>query len=139
MSADIEAAGTVQEVNRANAYAAMASARNTEARTPLLEMEADFWSTLRPYAKDVLDWVTSLKDKDLNVGVFPVPEAVRRWNSKGQAVGAIVNSARGIDGAAKEKVANWFSSHWDAFVDGAKKAGTSVGEFINSFMSRVLS
>lgn len=138
-SADIDTALTTQELNRANTQAALASARNTEARTPLLEMEADFWRTLQPFAKDVFDWVRSLKDDGMNIGVFPVPKGVRDFNDKGQAVGAIVNSARGIDAKAKENVANFFSSNWEKFVSGAKSAGKSVGEYINSFLDRLKS
>ena len=62
---------------------------------------------------------------------------VRDFNDKGQAIGAIVNSARGIDNAAKERIKGFFESNWEKFVNGAKSAGKSVGEYINNFLERV--
>lgn len=137
-NADIVTAGTMQELNRAQTLAATATARNTEARTPLLELEADFWKTLAPYAKDVFDWLRSLKSDGLpNLGVFPVPKGVRDFNDKGQAVGAVVNSLRGIDDAAKDKVKSFFSDNWNKIVEGAKAAKQNVGDFIGDFMNRL--
>lgn len=100
-----ETAKTQTELNKANTQLTLASARATEARLPVAELEAEFWRTVsqigQPLLKFFQDKIDEYKSGKLNLdslpnlGVFPLPGVSQEVKDKLSRIQQRVKDAGG--------------------------------------------
>lgn len=115
----IEVGRSQAELNRANAAAALSGAKVTEARLPLMDLEAEFWRTLAPYGKELMKWFSSKVDdirsgKLDNLGVYDIAGAVlpKDVQVKIKGIGDQIEKAGGDLQDMWQNVKDTFAGKW---------------------------